>query len=81
MHLKLRKGEVAHSLHSSLVPIDPSLDMIQFRDVAIRDGDGYFILHILSIISEDGRQLVGTSCKCKHTIRGIIYRDVEGMDS
>ena len=51
--------------------------MIQFRDVAIRDGDGYFILQILSIISEDGRQLVSTSSKCKHTIRGIIYRDVE----
>ena len=72
-----RRHWVADSLHSSLVPIDPSHDVIQFRDVAIRDSDGYFILHILSIISEDGRQLVSTSSKCKHTIRGIIYRDVE----
>ena len=72
-----RRHWVADSLHSSLVPIDPSHDVIQFRDVAIRDGDGYIILHILSIISEDGRQLVSTSSKCKHTIRGIIYRDVE----
>ena len=46
---------VADSLHTSLVPIDSSHDVIQFRDVAIRDGNGYFILHILSIISEDGR--------------------------
>ena len=72
-----RRHWVADSLHTSLVPIDPSHDVIQFRDVAIRDGNGYFILHILSIISEDGRELVSTSSKRKHMIRGIIYRDVE----
>ena len=37
--------------------------------------NSYFIF--LSIISEDGRQLVSTSSKSKHRIRGIIYRDVE----
>ena len=72
-----RRHWVADSLHTSLVPIDLSHDVIQFRDVAIRDGSGYFILHILSIISEDGRELVSTSSKRKHMIRGIIYRDVE----
>ena len=72
-----RRHWVADSLHNSLVPIDPSHDVIQFRDVAIRDGDGYSILLILSMITEDGRELVSTSSKRKHTIRGIIYRDVE----
>ena len=72
-----RRHWVADSLHTSLVPIDPSHDVIQFRDVAIRDGNSYFIIHILSIISEDGRELVSASSKRKHMNRGIIYRDVE----
>ena len=74
---KSRRHWVADSLRTSLVPIDPSHDVIQFRDVAVRDGYGYFILHILFIISEDGRELVSTSSNSKDTIRGIIYRDVE----
>ena len=72
-----RRHWVANSLHTSLKPIDPSHDAIQFRDVAIADKDNYFILHILSILSEDGKELVSTSSKCRHTVRGIIYRDVE----
>ena len=72
-----RRHWVANSLHTSLKPIDPSHDVIQFRDVAIADKDDYFILHILSILSEDGKELVSTSSKCRHTVRGIIYRDVE----
>lgn len=72
-----RRHWVSNSLHSSLKPIDPSHDVIQFRDVAIADKDNFFILHILSILSEDGKELVSTSSKCRHTVRGIIYRDVE----
>lgn len=45
--------------------------------MAIADKDNYFILHILSTLSEDGKELVSTSSKCRHTVRGIIYRDVE----
>lgn len=45
--------------------------------MAVADKDDYFILHILSILSEDGKELVSTSSKCRHTVRGIIYRDVE----
>ena len=72
-----RRHWVNGSLHTSLAPIDPSHDVIQFRDVAIADKDKYFILHVLSVISEDGKELVSTSSKCRHTVRGIIYRDVE----
>ena len=72
-----RRHWVSNSLHSSLKPIDPSHDVIQFRDVGIADKDNFFILHILSILSEDGKELVSTSSKCRHTVRGIIYRDVE----
>ena len=72
-----RRHWVTNYLHTSLKPIDPSHDVIQFRDVAIADKDNYFILHILSILSEDGKELVSTSSKCRHTVRGIIYRDVE----
>ena len=50
-----RRHCVSNSLHSSLKPIDPSHDVIQFRDVAIADKDNVFILHILSILSEDGK--------------------------
>lgn len=45
--------------------------------MAIADKDNYFILHILSILSKDGKELVSTSSKCRHTVRDIIYRDVE----
>ena len=55
------------SLHTSLAPIDPSHDVIKFRDVAIAVKDNYFILHVLSIISEDGKELVSTSFKCRHS--------------
>ena len=72
-----RRHWVSNSLHSSLKPIDPSHDVIQFRDVAIADKDNFFILHILSILSEDGKELVNTSSKCRHTVRGRIYQDVE----
>ena len=72
-----RRHWVSNSLHSSLKPIDPSHDVIQFRDVAIADKDNFFILHISSILSEDGKELVSTSSKCRHTVRGIIYQDVE----
>lgn len=72
-----RRHWVTNSLHTSLKPIDPSHDVIQFRHVAVADKDDYFILHILSILSEDGKELVSTSSKCRHTVRGIIYRDVE----
>ena len=68
-----RRHWVTDNLLTSLKPIDPSHDVIQFRDVEIADKDNHFILYILSILSEDGKELVTTSSKCRHNIRGIIY--------
>ena len=65
--------QMTDNLLTSLKPIDPSHDVIQFRDVAIADKDNHFILYILSILSEDGKELVTTSSKCRHNVRGIIY--------
>ena len=56
---------------------DPTHYIIQFRDVAVGNGDTIFIVHILSILSEEGKVLVSTMSTPKCFIRGQVYKDRE----
>ena len=47
-----RRHWVANDLHKTMAPIDQTRDVIQFRYVAVANGDTFFILHILSILSD-----------------------------
>lgn len=72
-----RRHWVANDLHKTMAPIDKTHDVIQFRDVAIANGDTFFILHILSISSEEGKELISTNSRSKCYVRGQVYKDSE----
>jgi len=72
-----RRHWVANDLHKTMTPIDPTHDIIQFRDVAVANGDTFFIVHILSILSEEGKELVSTSSRSKCFVRGQVYKNRE----
>ena len=72
-----RRHWVANDLHKTMAPIDQTHDVIQYRDVAVANGGTFFILHILSISSEEGKELISTSSRSKCFIRGQVYKDSE----
>lgn len=60
---------------TSLGNTDPAHDIIQFRDVAVASEETFFTLHILSILSEEGKELVSTSSISKCFLRRQVYRN------
>ena len=62
---------------TSLGSTDPAHDIIQFRDVAVANGETFFTLHILSILSEKGKELVSTSSISKCFLRHQVNRNSE----
>ena len=70
-----RRHWITNDLHKAMTPIDPAHDIIQFRDVAVANGDTYFIVHILSILSEESKELASTSSKSKCFVRGHVYKN------
>ena len=62
---------------TSLGSKDPAHDIIQFRDVAVANRETFFILHILSILSEESKELVSTSSISKCFLRRQVYRKSE----
>lgn len=51
--------------------------MISYRDVAVANGETFFTLHVLSILSEEGKELVSTSSISKCFLRRQAYRNSE----
>ena len=45
--------------------------------MAVAYGDTFFLVHMLSILSEEGKELVGTSSRPKYFVRGLVYKNKE----
>ncbi len=59
-------------------PIASDHNVIRFRDVAIIVGKTFDLLHIVSIQSEDGKELTSTKTTARgHTIRGQLYKRID----